>query len=213
MYYSKNAVKRIQELVKQKGISVHRFEMECGLSNATVQGWIKYNNVPSAESLRKVADYFGVTVDYLLGVRQEADFDTEAVVWFDELGVVRAGYGGSVNEIPTGKKICIPTSMLKGHEKSEYFTLRVSGNSMYPRLLEGDTILCLRCDSVDNGDFAVVLYDGDEATVKKVVYTQGEDWLELVPCNPEYPAKRIQGNALSSVRILGKVVKLIRDMA
>lgn len=70
-------------------------------------------------------------------------------------------------------------------------------------------ILCLRCNSVDNGAIAVVLYNGEEATVKKVRY--GQDWLELIPANPEYMTKRITGPDLEQVRILGQVIKLIRD--
>ena len=123
----------------------------------------------------------------------------------------RAGYDGSIDEIPTGRKIEIPASMISG-DKKDYFVLRVKGNSMYPRLLDGDTILCKRCDSVDSGSLAVVLYNGDEATVKKVNYIQGENWLELVPANPEYPTKRIDGADLEQCRILGLVVKLIRDL-
>jgi repressor LexA len=83
---------------------------------------------------------------------------------------------------------------------------------MYPRLLEGDTILCKRCTTVDSGELAVILYNGDEATVKKVKYVQGEDWLELIPFNPEYPVKRIEGSDLEQCRVLGKVMKLIRDV-
>ena len=101
--------------------------------------------------------------------------------------------------------------MLRGRKKEDYFTLCVKGNSMYPKLIEGDTILCLRTDSVDSGELAVIIYDGDEATVKKVVYETGKDWLELVPINPEYPVKRIEGADLTQCRVLGKVVKLIRD--
>ena len=48
--------------------------------------------------------------------------------------------------------------------------------------------------------------------MKKVHYVQGEDWLELIPANPEYPTKRIEGADLEQCRILGLVVKLIRDL-
>ena len=101
--------------------------------------------------------------------------------------------------------------MLRGHKKEDFFVLRVKGNSMYPKLIDGDNILCQRCSSVDSGDTAVVLYDGNEATVKQVRYKQGEDWLELIPVNPEYETKRIEGLDLEQCRVLGKVVKIIRD--
>lgn len=107
-------------------------------------------------------------------------YDVEGLLVYEEIGTICAGYNGMVNEIPTGKKIEIPASMISGGNKDDYFVLRVSGNSMYPKLLEGDTILCKRCDGVDSGDLAVILYNGDEATVKKVNYVTGQNIVFLV---------------------------------
>ncbi len=154
-------------------------------------------------------------IERALGLNEKSPsnvYDVEGLLVYEEIGTVCAGYNGTVNEIPTGKKIEIPASMISGGNKDDYFVLRVSGNSMYPKLLEGDTILCKRCDGVDSGDLAVILYNGDEATVKKVNYVTGQNWLELIPINPEYPTKRIEGTDLEQCRVLGKVVKLIRDL-
>ena len=145
-----------------------------------------------------------VTPAYLMGWTDDPQspgnpenvYPVDRVISFNELGTVRAGYGGCIDEIPTGKKVDIPASMLKGRPSTDYFTLRVTGNSMYPKLIDGDTILCLRCDSVDSGSLAVILYNGDDATVKKVNYVTGEDWLELIPANPEYETKRLSGYEL-----------------
>lgn len=154
-------------------------------------------------------------IERALGLNEKSPsnvYDVDGLLVYEEIGTVCAGYNGTVNEIPTGKKIEIPASMISGGNKEDYFVLRVSGNSMYPKLLEGDTILCKRCDGVDSGDLAVILYNGDEATVKKVNYVTGQNWLELIPINPEYPTKRIEGTDLEQCRVLGKVVKLIRDL-
>ncbi len=154
-------------------------------------------------------------IERALGLNEKSPsnvYDVDGLLVYEEIGTVCAGYNGMVNEIPTGKKIEIPASMISGGNKDDYFVLRVSGNSMYPKLLEGDTILCKRCDGVDSGDLAVILYNGDEATVKKVNYVTGQNWLELIPINPEYPTKRIEGTDLEQCRVLGKVVKLIRDL-
>ncbi len=154
-------------------------------------------------------------IERALGLNEKSPsnvYDVDGLLVYEEIGTVCAGYNGMVNEIPTGKKIEIPASMISGGNKDDYFVLRVSGNSMYPKLLEGDTILCKRCDGVDSGDLAVILYNGDEATVKKVTYITGQNWLELIPINPEYPTKRIEGTDLEQCRVLGKVVKLIRDL-
>ena len=136
----------------------------------------------------------------------------ERTIVFPVIGTIAAGYDSVASEIPNGQHIEIPASMLRGRSKDEYFVLQVKGDSMYPKFLEGDNLLCLRTDSVDPGSIAVVLYDGEEATVKKVNYVQGEDWLELIPNNPEYKTKRISGEELNQCRILGKVIKLIRDI-
>ena len=54
----------IVELCKERGISIASLEKECGLGNATVKGWETGN--PRVDTLKAVADYFGVSIDYLL---------------------------------------------------------------------------------------------------------------------------------------------------
>lgn len=179
-----------------------------GVSKRTIEDIFRgFTTTPRIDTVEAIERALGLASSRLAG----NIYEVSGLLVFEEIGTVKAGYHGSIDEIPTGKKIEIPASMISGSQK-EYFVLRVKGNSMYPRLLDGDTILCRRCDSVDSGSLAVVLYNGDEATVKKVNYIQGEDWLELVPYNPEYPTKRIAGTDLEQCRILGLVVKLIRDL-
>lgn len=57
--------KRIAQLCAEKGISISRLERETGISNGTISRWEKSS--PTAENLAKVADYFGTSVDYLMG--------------------------------------------------------------------------------------------------------------------------------------------------
>ena len=139
-------------------------------------------------------------------------YPVDNIIPFEVLGTVRAGYDGMIDEITTGEIIELPLSMISGGHKDEYFVLQVTGNSMYPRILDGDKILCKRTDSVDSGTLAVIIYNGDDATVKRVNYVHGEDWLELIPFNPEYETRRIEGKDLEQCRVIGKVVKLIRDL-
>lgn len=211
----------IRKLRIEKGVTQEELGKVIGVQKSAIR---KYES-GAVENLKKssiqaLANYFGVTPTYLMGWSDDPNGNSEPsnvypvdrIVTFDELGTVRAGFGGCIDEIPTGKKIDIPVSMLKGRPSTDYFTLRVRGNSMYPKLIDGDTILCLRCNSVDSGSLAVVLYNGDDATVKKVNYITGEDWLELVPANPEYETKRLSGYELEQCRIIGKVVNLIREL-
>lgn len=61
---------QILALCKERRVSIARLERECGLGNATIRGWEKSS--PTVEKLKRVADYFGVTVDYLLTAKEEA---------------------------------------------------------------------------------------------------------------------------------------------
>lgn len=213
-----DTTQKILKLLQEKNISAHKLEIECGLANASIQSWRNGRSKPSTTSLKKIATYFNVSLDFLLNDEINNDiykvpniYPTDGIISFEEIGTIRAGYDSTINEIPTGNFVDIPISALNNKHPENFFVLTIKGNSMYPKLIEGDKILCLRCDSVDSGDLAVILYNGDEATVKKVNYVYGEDWLELVPINPEYQTKRIEGADLQLCRVLGKVVKLIRD--
>ena len=201
-------IEKLNEERKKLGLSVEELANLAGLPKSTIEkilfGVVKNPRLDTVQAIGRV-----------LRINEKKPsnvFDVEGLLVYEEIGTVCAGYNGMVTEIPTGKKIEIPASMISGGNKDDYFVLRVSGNSMYPKLLEGDTILCKRCDGVDSGDLAVILYNGDEATVKKVNYVTGQNWLELIPINPEYPTKRIEGTDLEQCRVLGKVVKLIRDL-
>ena len=124
---------------------------------------------------------------------------------------VRAGYGGTAVATWDGEYEMIPEFMLKGYSPDECVLFKVKGDSMYPRILDGDKIVVHEQPSVDSGDTAIVVYNGDEGTVKKVNYVTGEDWVELIPNNPEYPIKRIEGIDLEECRVYGKVIGLFRD--
>ena len=209
-------MQQLRNLRKSKGLSMKELGRVIGVAESTISLYENNKRQPDNATLSALADFFGVSIDYLLGRNETKNppnvFDVDGIVCFEEIGTICAGFNGSLNETFTGEIVELPLSMISGGHKEEYFVLRVQGNSMYPRILEGDRILCKRCSSVDSGSFAVVLYDGECATVKKVNYVNGENWIELMPINPDYEPKRISGNDLQQCRILGKVVKLIRDL-
>ncbi len=204
---------RLKELLQMRGRTKKELSEALGIGINTIKRWETSGKTPNQAILVAIANYFGVTTDYLLGYDADPKNITavDGIISFEEIGEVKAGYNGLAEEIYTGKKIDLPISMLGGKKKSDYFVLRVSGDSMYPTLVDGDSILVERCSSVDSGSIAVVLYGANEATVKKVNYIYGCDWMELQPINPMHPPKRISGADLENCRILGKVVKLIRD--
>ena len=202
---------RLKELRKAKKMTQQQLADTIGVTQATLSGWENGKYEIDNSNLLKCAALFDVTVDYLLG-RDAPIFKSEEVINFEIIGSVAAGYDGVAVETHTGETVPIPSIFLKGHKKEDFFVLQVSGDSMYPRLLDGDLVLVRRCTSVDSGDVAVIIYNGEDATVKKVKYKPGENWIEMVPFNPEYKSKRLEGQEIAGCRILGKVIKLIRDI-
>lgn len=203
---------KLKELRENAHLSQKALSLKLGVSQSTVGMWESGRREPSFDTAKKIADFFGVTTDCLLGRRAIEYFPSEDIVYMEVIGSVKAGFDGLACEEHTGDMTPIPTAFLEGGVKSDYFLLRISGNSMYPKMLDGDLVLVKRASSVDSGTVAVVLYGGGEATVKTVSYAKWARWLDLVPANPEYETKHLEGAELDGCRILGRVVKLIRDM-
>ncbi len=127
------------------------------------------------------------------------------------IGSIAAGYDFEAITDYEGE-IAVPTNLIRTGNPSDYFVLRVNGDSMYPKFIEGDKVLVFKTPSVDSGTISVIGYNGYDATLKIVKYKTGEDWLDLIPINPEYPTKRIAGPDLEECRVYGKVVYLFREI-
>lgn len=204
---------RLKTLRKEKGVTQKEVGEYLGIS---YQAYSHYENGlrnPDNETLKKLATYFGVSVDYLLG-RDERPLpdnlfplDSESVS-LRILGNVRAGTGGVCREELLGYQV-LPKELLRGRDPKELFCLHVKGDSMSPRIPEGTLIVVQRQNSVDSGSLAVVSIDSEEAVVKKVYY--GSDWIELLSFNPDYAPRKFSGADVQRVFVIGKVIKSIMD--
>ena len=110
-------------------------------------------------------------------------------------------------------EVDIPASWLKGRPMTDYFVIKVHGDSMYPVYQDGDLVLVLKQPTMlYSGQVGVVMYDDDKGTLKKVEYVMGEDWMRLVPINPNFPPVMVTDERLEHCRVLGIPKKLIRDI-
>lgn len=135
--------------------------------------------------------------------------DIRNYIEYPVIGSVKAGYNGLIySELDDKEQI--PLDWISGDSPDSYFILRVKGDSMYPLVLDTDRILVHKCNSVTSGSLAVIRINDEEATLKRVIYKPGEDWLELQSVNPSYPPKRIEGEALEHCQVIGEVKRLIR---
>lgn len=156
----------------------------------------------SAETAKKLAKFFNVSVDYLLGA------DTNNKRLLPVLGTVKAGY----NYLAQENVIDYIDPSMNIADPENYFGLVVKGDSMAPLFDEGDYLIVHKNDGeFDNNDICIVLIDGEEATVKKVVKTN--DGIELHAYNPYYPVKKFNAEEIKNlpVNVIGTVIRLIRN--
>jgi len=146
----------------------------------------------SMSIIKDFAELYDVSVDYLFDLELTFIPTNNAIPL---LGFVKAGYDLIAEENLLGY---VETD-LKNTE--EYFALRVVGSSMQPILYEDDIVIVHQQPDVENGQIAVVLIDGEEATIKKVMKYDG--YIELVAFNSYYPPKRLE----KGFSILGRVVE------
>ena len=207
---------RLKELRKQRGLLQRDMANYLQVANSTYCYWEQGKIEIDFTTLSKLADYFGVSVDYLLGrtdtpTQISQTYSENEMYSYSVVGTISAGYDGMANEEYIGEDLIVPPHLIKTRNPNDYFVLQIKGKSMFPLFEDGDKVLIRRCETVESGKIAAVGYNGDEATVKKVEYIQGEDWMRLIPRNPEYPVKTIQGSDLAQCRIYGEVVYLFRD--
>lgn len=62
---------RLKELREAAGYSQYSFAREFGVAQSTVGGWEAGKREPNFETIQRIADFFGVSVDYLLGRADE----------------------------------------------------------------------------------------------------------------------------------------------
>lgn len=198
---------KLRALRLQKGLTQVQLAEMVGISNNLYNKYEKKDVRPPYETLVKLASALNTSLSVLLD--EIAVFPSEAVIDMPIIGSVRGGMDGNVVQEETGETRAIAASALHGRP-DEYFLLRVRGDSMYPEILDGDCVLVKKTDSVESGSMAVVLYDGDYATVKWVKYVEGEDWLDLIPNNTQYAPVRIEGADLEQCHVLGEVVDILR---
>ena len=200
---------KIRDLRIANGMTQEELAAKLGTTKQTV--WKYENDVVTNLPLKKIsglADALRTSPGYLMGWTIE---EAEETVKVRYIGDVAAGFNHlAVDEYETME---VPKSWLRGRPASAYFAMRVSGNSMYPDYKDGDEVLCLATNEMGgSGKVGVIIYNSEQATLKRLVYKKGEDWLDLVPVNPMVPTERIEGYELELCKVIGKPLRLIRNV-
>lgn len=206
---------RLKELRAELGYHQSEVAEKLGIS---LLAYIKYErgiSQPSKKTLAQMADFFDVSVDYLLGKpTPETDLGRmcylEDITYMKVIDKLTIGKSGALKEKYELETTLIPTRFLtEGEEK--FFVLRVHGTAMHPKLLDGDFALTRRGEKAENGAIAVVIYGDNEAMIRKIEYAEGQNRIDLIPENPEYETQHLEGAETEKLRIVGQVYQLLRS--
>lgn len=192
----------IRQLRKQKKITQNDLALHMGITQQAVGKWETGRSLPDSDALLRLAAYFGVGVDVLLGAEQPEEapaYNPAMQAQVPIVGTVRAGYGALAFEEDYGTE---PATV---RDPENYFYLLVKGDSMEPRIQDGDLALVRRQPTLDDGDLGVVVFGEGEGTLKR--FLRRGNAIVLQPFNPGYEAVVLKGEELENLYIAGKVVE------
>ena len=178
---------------------------DLGFAYTTFTSWETGVNYPRIDKIEMMADYFHIEKSDLIEDKTDKPSSPAKGIRIPVLGRVAAGTPiEAITDIEDWEEI--PQSMAK---TGEYFALKIAGKSMEPRMMDGDVVIVRRQSDVDSGDIAVVLVNGNDATVKQV--SKSDAGLTLIGWNPSvYTPKTYNKKECQElpVTILGKVVEI-----
>ena len=193
---------RLRQLRKEDNLTQKDLAAKLGLAFSTISMYERGIREPDFETTEAIADYFNVSMDFLLGKSQNTApmgniIPIPQLNRIPLLGTIACGTPILATENLDGE-VSIPDDI-----KAD-FALRCSGDSMIDaRILDGDIVYIRQQPTVNNGEIAAVLI-GEEATLKKVFISEGT--ITLLACNSNYQPFVYSGEKLNEIRILGKAV-------
>lgn len=187
---------RLNKALFMKGIRPIELSEKSGINRGDLSHYIHGDNVPGAAKLAKIADALGVSADWLLGKEEISD----ARLTKDELSKVPV-LGSVAAGVPIYAQEDVIGSVLVDDPEG-MFALRVKGDSMSPRIMDGDLVIVRAQDSAEDGDLVIALV-GDSATCK--VLKRSSWGVSLVPFNPAFSPLVYGREEAEELRILGVV--------
>ncbi len=195
-------LKRIEELCKERNITQTTAFLNSGVGKNFKSNMTTSN--PSTGKILMLANYFDVSVEYLIGKTNERSVNLEnygikpiKLKKFRMLGEIACGEPIYANEE-------YETFIEASDDINADFCLTAKGDSMInARIFDGDIVFIKAQPDVENGEIAAVIIE-DTVTLKRVYkYTNR---IELRPENPTHRVQNYEGEELNHITILGKAV-------
>lgn len=195
---------RIKAKRIEKGYTLLEVANKLGIREATMQryesGTIKNIKYDTMSKLAKILD---TTPAYLSGWEEEKNKNTKGIQ-VPVLGKIQAGIPlEAIEDIIDYEEIPIKMS-----KQGEYFGMKINDDSMAPRFKKGDVVIVRKQSNIANDDIAIILVNGNDATIKKI--KKDKNGIALIPLNPNYQIRYYSNAEIVDlpVKCIGKVVEL-----
>lgn len=202
---------RLTELRKETGKTQADITEDLGINKNTFAGW-KRGVIPLQSTQQLLARYFGVSVDYLMGNTNNPIPNAETIgtfIPYENRGIRPViGWASAGTGVIAEEMIIDWEAVDEEYDNDNCFWLEVSGNSMSPKIDDGDRVLVQRDAEIENGSVVVVVVDGTEGFLKQVTFD--EDSLILHSFNPYYPDMIFKGSDKKRLHIIGRVREMKR---
>lgn len=191
--------RNFEHLLKINQTTVYRVSKATGISASTFSDWKSGRSVPKADKLMRIAEHFGVSLEYLLdGAEPKSVPSLRREKNVPIIGEIRAGFPIITNETLLGYE---PADV---EDSDEYFYLKVLGDSMKNiGMVDGSLVLFHKQQYAENGEIVACLVGGDSATVKR--FQRSQKNVYLLPENEDYDPIHLTTDDFESgeARILG----------
>jgi len=177
---------RLRIVREEKGLSLRALAKELNIHFSTLGSYEQGRRNPDVETLVRLASYYGVSTDYLLGIVDIPEVRLKGEVKLKPskpqkmiplLGRVSAGNGVHAEDDVIGE-------VSVDADEAVDFALTVQGHSMHPRFMNGDIVFVRKQPTVRNGQIAVVRINGEDGVIK--YFFKRPDGVVLKSENPEY---------------------------
>lgn len=207
-------LKKLDDLMHERGLNKHSLADQCGVPYTTIVGLYERGAENARLStLNKICAFFGVPLDYLaIDTYEKPEDFTPQIPDLPGIIPIQTRRIPLLGDIACGTP-CEPCQELDcyvtaGTDVRADFALRANGDSMIgARIHDGDIVFIRSQPTVDDGEIAAVMVDG-ETTLKRIRHVAGQ--LLLLPENPAYSP--IIATAGQDVRILGKAIAFQSDV-
>lgn len=212
---------KIRDLRKKKGMTQQELGQILGVTNNAVSYYESGKRQLSGEMLQKLAEIFGVSTDYILGIGAEPsepfgrpivvkpELVPEDEVMIPLVASLRCGYGSAGEPFSVIKKIPVPKSYITKWGRN-LVALEAVGKSMMPTIRPGDLMICIPGEAWENNHI-VDIDINDSDTVKRIFRSRHDGGIDLVPDNEEFESVHYAPEDLDlyQAHVLGRIVKTI----